>query len=131
MTLARMKRLESAVADGYLAPYDTWANRRAVYEFVRDIPRRPHGSTWQALAAMEKHLPTLSDRPALLVWGMRDWCFRPDCLERFSDAWPQAQVHRLADVGHWVVEDAPDESIALVKEFLESSSCREPSGTAE
>ena len=41
---------------------------------------------------------------------MRDWCFRPDCLERFEQAWPQAEVHRLADVGHWVVEDAPDEA---------------------
>ena len=50
--------------------------------------------------------------PACLIWGMRDWCFRPDCLERFVAAWPRAEVHRLADVGHWVVEDAPDESLA-------------------
>ena len=34
------KRLEPAVAAGYLAPYDSWANRRAVYGFVRDIPPR-------------------------------------------------------------------------------------------
>ncbi len=49
---------------------------------------------------------------------MRDWCFRPDCLERFVEAWPQAEVHRLADVGHWVVEDAPAETQGLVEEFL-------------
>jgi len=49
---------------------------------------------------------------------MRDWCFRPDCLERFVAVWPHAEVHRLADVGHWVVEDAPDESLAIVSAFL-------------
>ena len=46
---------------------------------------------------------------------MRDWCFRPDCLDRFVAAWPRAEVHRLADVGHWVVEDAPEESLAIVE----------------
>ena len=118
MTLARRQRLDAAVAAGYLAPYNSWASRRAVYGFVRDIPSGPRHPTWQTLARIEQRLPTLADRPALLVWGMRDWCFRPDCLERFRDAWPNAEVHRLADVGHWVVEDAPDESLALVERFI-------------
>jgi haloalkane dehalogenase len=76
---------------------------------------------------MEGQLPTFADRPALLIWGMRDWCFRPDCIDRFVEAWPEAEVHRLPDVGHWVVEDAPDESLALVEQFL-ASKCREPIG---
>jgi haloalkane dehalogenase len=118
MTLARKRRLEPAVAAGYLAPYDSWANRRGVYEFVRDIPRGPRHPTWKTLAEIERGLPTLADRPALLVWGMRDWCFRPDCLERFHAAWPRAEVHRLKDVGHWVVEDAAEESLAIVERFL-------------
>jgi haloalkane dehalogenase len=118
MTLARQARLDPAVAAGYFAPYDAWANRRAVYGFVKDIPSRASHPTWQTLADIESKLPTLADRPALLLWGMRDWCFRPDCLERFVTAWPQAEVHRIADVGHWVVEDAPEESITLMQNFL-------------
>jgi haloalkane dehalogenase len=121
MTLARKKHLDRPVASGYLAPYNTWANRRAVYDFVRDIPRSPSAPTWQTLAAIERELPTFADRPIELIWGMRDWCFRPDCLDRFLDAWPHAEVHRLADVGHWVVEDAPDESLEIVQHFLAST----------
>jgi hypothetical protein len=49
---------------------------------------------------------------------MRDWCFRPDCLARFQSAWPRAQVHPLPDVGHWVVEDAPDEAATVTESFL-------------
>jgi haloalkane dehalogenase len=118
MTLARRQRLEPEVAAGYLAPYDSWSNRHGVYGFVRDIPNSPHHPTWQTLAAIERRLPTFADRPISLIWGMRDWCFRPDCLDRFLEAWPHAEAHRLADVGHWVLEDAPDESLTLVNRFL-------------
>jgi cis-3-alkyl-4-acyloxetan-2-one decarboxylase len=129
MTLARRQRLEPAVASGYLAPYNSWANRRGVYGFVRDIPGRAADDTGQTLAAIERNLPSLADRPALLIWGMRDWCFRPDCLERFLEAWPHAEAHRLADVGHWVVEDAPEESLALVERFLATSAAKDVAGT--
>lgn len=134
MTLSRTSRLAPAVAAGYLAPYDSWANRRAVYGFVRDIPPprevRPIdgilpgmelGPTAGRLAVIEHELPSLADRPACLVWGMRDWCFRPDCLDRFAAAWPQAETHRLADVGHWVIEDAPEEALSIVTQFLAST----------
>ncbi len=130
MTLARKPHLESNVAAGYLAPYDTWQHRQGVYGFVRDIPsprsEKPvdtntqsgNDSTWATLTAMERGLPQLADRPICLIWGMRDWCFRSDCLDRFLEAWPQAESHRLADVGHWVVEDAPEEAQSIVASFL-------------
>jgi pimeloyl-ACP methyl ester carboxylesterase len=63
-------------------------------------------------------LPMFADRRIALIWGMRDWCFRPDCLDRFLEAWPQAEAHRLTDVGHWVVEDVPDVALVLLQKFL-------------
>jgi pimeloyl-ACP methyl ester carboxylesterase len=131
MTLARRPRLEPDVEAGYLAPYDSWANRRAVFGFVKDIPNPreplfpdlviepyPEDTTWGRLAVIEQGLHALADRPICLIWGMQDWCFRSDCLERFIEAWPRAEVHRLDDVGHWVVEDAPEEALAIVEGFL-------------
>lgn len=118
MTLARRKRLEAKIEAGYLAPYDSWGNRRAVYEFVRDIPASGRSKTARSLATIERGLPLFRTCPALLVWGMQDWCFRPECLERFVAVWPDAEVHRIADAGHWVVEDARDEVLSLVGDFL-------------
>jgi haloalkane dehalogenase len=122
MTLARRSRLEPEVEAGYLAPYDSWANRCAVYGFVKDIPDPKDSTdvTWVRLAAIEQELSSLAGRPICLVWGMRDWCFRPDCLDRFLEAWPNAEAHRLPDVGHWVLEDAPEESLSIVRNFLAS-----------
>jgi haloalkane dehalogenase len=135
MTLARLAKLDPEVEAGYLYPCHSWVNRQAVYGFVRDIPA-PRGaiptsfdeelasedSTFGALAVTEWALPKFADRPSCLIWGMQDWCFRPDCLQRFIEAWPRAEVHRLMDVGHWVVEDAPDDALNIVTQFLERTS---------
>ncbi|MCH8840387.1 MAG: alpha/beta fold hydrolase [Planctomycetes bacterium] len=118
MTLARVGRLDPRVESAYLAPYANWPQRAAVYQFVRDIPLSAAHPTWQTLAKIEAGLPRLAELPTLLVWGMRDWCFTPECLDRFCHYWPAAEVKRLADVGHWVLEDAPEEAQAAITDFL-------------
>jgi len=119
MTLSRSSGLDRKVAAGYLAPYDTWDHRRAVYEFVADIPQSPRHPTWPTLDGIERRLPELADKPTRLVWGMRDWCFTPEeCLRRFQSVWPDSEALELTGVGHWVVEDAPEESLARLREFL-------------
>ena len=118
MTLARTRRLPHDVSLGYLAPYADWTSRRAIYDFIADIPANPKHPTWQTLADIDARLSTLDQMPSLLVWGMRDWCFTPACLRRFTEVWPRAQVRELADGGHWVVEDASAETIATMSAFL-------------
>jgi pimeloyl-ACP methyl ester carboxylesterase len=118
MTLARTNPLPEQVATAYLAPYANWAERAAVYQFVRDIPLSASHPTWQTLGEIEAGLPSLAELPTLLLWGMRDWCFTPECLERFQHYWPAAEVMRLEDVGHWVLEDAPEDAEAAITEFL-------------
>jgi pimeloyl-ACP methyl ester carboxylesterase len=124
MTLARQRRLEPAVAEGYLAPYGSWERRAAVYQFVRDIPASAKHPTWDTLAAIESRLPELANMPAALIWGARDWCFTTQCLDRFAAVWPQAEVHRLEDGGHWVLEDAPDDALQIVETFLRRTESR-------
>ncbi|MCO6045884.1 alpha/beta fold hydrolase [Aeoliella sp. ICT_H6.2] len=126
MTLARRAALAPEVANGYLDTTRGWSNRRQTYEFVVDIPMKKSHPTWQTLDRIDRRLASLADRPAMLVWGMKDWCFRPDCLKRFKEAWPNAEVHRLDDVGHWVVEDAPEEALKLATEFLARTDSENP-----
>lgn len=119
MTVNRTK-LTPQIAGGYLAPYHNWQRRAAVYRFVKDIPLSPSHPTWQTLAAIESGLPSLADLPRLLIWGEQDWCFTTECLDKFIEIWPDAEVLRIADVGHWVVEDATKEVIESLDRFLSS-----------
>lgn len=119
MAVSHPKNLMADVRAGILAPYANWHDRVAIERFVQDIPLAPAHPSYAALSAIERGLPTLADRPTQLIWGMRDWCFTPWFLERFEQIFPAAEVHRLEDAGHWVVEDAPERIVPLVERFLE------------
>lgn len=114
--------LPADVAAGMLAPYDSWQNRSAIYGFVKDIPASPSHRTWSVLETIEARLPELADWPILMMWGMRDWCFRPKCLDRLNRAWPHAEVHRIENAGHYVVEDAAEQVGTTVAGFLQRTS---------
>jgi cis-3-alkyl-4-acyloxetan-2-one decarboxylase len=120
--VAKHDRMTPAVRAGYLAPYDTWANRAAVYRFVCDIPLRSNHPTYQTLLNIEKGLAQFKRHPVCLIWGMQDWCFSPEFLDRFLEIFPDAEVHRLADAAHYVVEDAYEQIIPILEKFMASSS---------
>jgi haloalkane dehalogenase len=112
-------RMTPAVKQGFLAPYDNWSHRVAIDRFVRDIPLTPRHPSYQMLAGIESRLHLLADRPTMLVWGMRDWCFTPHFLERFrNEFFPDAEVHEVADAGHYVVLDAQERIVVWFDEFL-------------
>ncbi|MEM7315829.1 MAG: alpha/beta fold hydrolase [Planctomycetota bacterium] len=110
--------LDRAVLDGLIAPYDTWANRVGIYHFVNDIPLSKTHLTYPVLERLEAFLPQLDSKPVQFIWGMKDWCFTPQCLDKFLEHIPSAAVHRIDDAGHWVIEDAPDDVIAVVAKFI-------------
>lgn len=118
MAVADRRRMTPEVRAGLLAPYDSWAHRRAIHRFVMDIPLSPRHPSYQTLSQIEARLPRLAQRPVQLIWGLRDWCFTPHFLERFLEFFPAAEVHRLADAGHYVVEDAHERIVPLVRQFL-------------
>lgn len=102
----------------YLCPYNSWANRRAVSEFVRDIPLHPSHPSWATLAAVEQGLGQLRRRPALILWGGRDFCFHDRFLARWRELLPDAEAERFEDAGHYILEDARDEVVPRITRFL-------------
>jgi cis-3-alkyl-4-acyloxetan-2-one decarboxylase len=121
MAIEKRERLTPAVRAGIAAPYDSWANRVAIDRFVRDIPMSPGRLSYETLKRIEEGLPRLADKPFQFIWGMRDWCFTPAFLEQFLELFPHAEVHRIEDAGHWVVEDAHELIVPLVEQFIAKS----------
>jgi cis-3-alkyl-4-acyloxetan-2-one decarboxylase len=109
------QRLDPIAGAGMIAPYDSWDHRVAIWKFVRDIPRHRSDPTWQLLDHIHTSLPSLAPMPVHLIWGMRDWCFRPECLTRLQQAWPHASTTAIEDAGHYVIEDARDEVIEAIQ----------------
>ncbi len=124
MAVHKPERMTRQVRAGLLAPYDSWEHRVAIDRFVADIPDGPRHPTWQVLEDIERRLASLADRPVQMIWGMRDWCFRPACLDLLLQIFPAAEVQRLADASHYVIEDAYEQIIPLVEAFLNAHPVR-------
>jgi len=122
MAVCHHDRMAAEVRAGFLAPYDEWSNREAIYRFVQDIPLSPGHPSYDTLKTIENGLPKLASHPWLLLWGMRDWCFTPRFLERFKHFVPAAEVVTFADAGHYVVEDAHERITPAIEDFLERHS---------
>jgi len=121
MAVCHHERMTPAVRAGLLAPYDSWQHREAIYRFVADIPLSPEHPSYRTLLGIEERLDRLKDQPWMFVWGMQDWCFTPHFLERFLTLFPHAEVHRLTDAGHYVVEDAHERIVPILNGFLQKN----------
>lgn len=122
MTTHKAGGLTTDEKAGYIAPYDNWANRIAVYKFVMDIPRTENHPSYKTAVWLEESMPQFADRPALLVWGMQDWCFRAECIDRLVGMLPDAEVVKIGDAGHYVNEDATEQVVDAIGDFLQRTS---------
>jgi pimeloyl-ACP methyl ester carboxylesterase len=112
--------LSRQLRDAYCAPYHDWQSRIAILRFVQDIPLGPDDPSYALVEQVAHSLPLFRRTPALICWGDRDFVFTPEVLARWQREWPQAQIHRFADCGHYLLEDAGEEVQALVRGFLQA-----------
>ena len=102
----------------YQAPYDSWENRIATLRFVQDIPLEPGDRAYQLVQSVQDGLARFADRPILIGWGERDFVFDKHFLAEWQRRFPAAFVHRFPDAGHYVLEDAADELLPVIRSFL-------------
>jgi haloalkane dehalogenase len=112
------KKLSKTLRDAYCAPYDSWSDRIATLRFVQDIPLRQGESGYDIVSHTADQLKVFSDRPVLICWGDRDFVFDHHFLAVWENIYPNAEVHRFADCGHYILEDASEEILPLVRRFL-------------
>ncbi len=108
------------VAAAYLAPYDNWSHRRAIKKFVFDIPLKAGDSAYQTVDHVDKTIGQFSATPMLVCWGLKDFVFDHHFLKEWETRFPDAEFHRFDDVGHYILEDAPEDVIPLVQQFLQA-----------
>jgi haloalkane dehalogenase len=103
---------------GLLFPYGNWADRIATLRFVQDIPMGPSHPSHAALKQIDDGLAGLAEHPMLLCWGNDDFCFTPAFRAEWERRFPDATSIHWDDVGHYVMEDAPERLLAAMDAFL-------------
>lgn len=120
----RRRKLTRAEMQAYRAPF---ADRPR--QAMHLLPKAILGSRdW--LATLERGLRKFAG-PVHLIWPDADIAFRHNELLRWQALLPQASVTLLANCGHYLWEDAPDEALAALLTALSHSSRAEPAPTED
>lgn len=96
-------------------PFPTVESRLHLTVFPREIiTARPF------LTEVEKRLPDIADRPALLLLADEDKIFRRRKLERWESIFENHRTHILEGAGHYWQDDAGDEAVQVIRDWWES-----------
>jgi haloalkane dehalogenase len=107
------RRPSAAVMAHYRDVQPSAAARLGVAEMPKQIlAARP------LLARLAREVPAkLGAKPALLVWGMKDFAFRPGpMIPRMRTTFPDHILVELPNAKHFIQEDAPDQIAAAIIE---------------
>lgn len=118
--LVHPERLGEREREAYLATHPTWASRTPILVFPREIPSGPEGRVSDFLAGIHSQLvPAFADKPVFIAWPMKDIAFTPDMLDKlWLRDFPEADVMRIDDAGHYIQEDAHEQVIPPLLDFL-------------
>jgi haloalkane dehalogenase len=116
--IAFKKPVSSEVRKAYTGPYDSPANRIATLRFVQDIPLDKNDPGFDILLNTAEHLGQFKGFPCLIAWGERDFVFDQPFLDTWLKTYPEAEVLRLADCGHYILEDGGPALVDAIKEFI-------------
>jgi pimeloyl-ACP methyl ester carboxylesterase len=112
------KPVSPEVRAAFTGPYDSPANRIATLRFVQDIPLSEKDPGFDILLDTAEHLGKFSDLPCLLAWGEKDFVFDQPFLNTWLKVYPQAEVIRLPDCGHYVLEDGGQALLERITQFI-------------
>jgi pimeloyl-ACP methyl ester carboxylesterase len=112
------KGLSKDVKAGLIAPYNCWKNRIATLKFVQDIHLSENNPSYRVIKQLDNNLKSFLNIPMLICWGEHDFVFDSDYLDEWIRRFPGAEVHRFAEAGHYVLEDASEKIIPIVDRFL-------------
>jgi haloalkane dehalogenase len=110
------RRLPPRVLAQYMAPW-----RDPVRRAAAAIGPRQLVAASEYLTEVASGLPRLADRPALIVWGLRDFAFQEPMRKRFEAAFPVHRTVLLDDASHFLQEDAGERIADEIKIFVSAT----------
>lgn len=110
-------KLSRKLREAYCSPYQAPEDRVATLRFVQDIPLKSDDSGYKIVSEVQANLKQFANLPILICWGEKDFVFDTHFLDEWLKYFPEAEVHRFSDCGHYILEDAPEVK-QIIYQFL-------------
>jgi haloalkane dehalogenase len=97
----------------YTKPFSGPRQRNGVLAFAKSLLS---DQDWFEKLWNEKG--AISNKPVLLIWGMKDPVITPHNLEKFESGFQNSQTIRLESSGHFPQEEEPEKVIEEISNFM-------------
>jgi len=114
----KRKPMAKEIRKAYVAPFNSWKNRISTLRFIQDIPLKAGDRNYQLVSDIADNLEKFKPLPMLISWGLKDFVFDKHFLNEWQQRFPEAKVHAYDDCGHYILEDASEEVVPLITDFL-------------
>jgi haloalkane dehalogenase len=105
--------LDKKLLSQYTKPFARISSRSGPLAFARSLL---HDQKW--FGELWEKRESISDKPILLVWGMKDKVLKPAMLDRFVAGFVGAKVVKLDTCGHFPQEEQPQKVIEALQGFI-------------
>lgn len=107
------RKLTPALHRHYLNALPTPSDRHGTWVLARELLG---SSEWYQ--SLWERRECLKELPTLILWGLKDFAFRPQELERLRQCFPHAHAHTFEQAGHFLQDEEPEAVLAEICEFL-------------
>lgn len=122
----RQERLTPTVRAAYLAPHPTWSTRTGILAFARAFPATPEGEVAELHGQIQRGLGALATLPVFIAWAAKDDICTGATLALWQRDFPHAELLRLPEAGHFLQEDAHEQVVPALLDFLARGPARTP-----
>ena len=105
----------------YTAPFPDKESCIGAMAFPKDIPKGDKHPSSKIMQEIRDNLTLLTDKFKIMIWGMKDKIFPPKIIEVWDRIYPGIKVYKIEQAGHFLQEDAPDQIVEIIKQFLKEN----------
>jgi len=110
----------------YTAPFPDRASCRGAMAFPLDIPVGKNHPSAPFMHSILERRNLLREKSKIIIWGLKDPVFPKAILDWWIQAYPRIEVHELPEASHFLQEDAPDEIVRIIQQFLSKTGFKLP-----
>lgn len=106
----------------YGAPFPTKEEAIGAYSWPVEAHSGSFADYVMEGIGLDGGIDALRAKPAMLAEGVQDHAILPAlAIANFRAMWPEAPVVELPGAGHYVQEDAPQALVALIRQFVQTT----------
>lgn len=109
-------KMSKQIRHQYTKPFANKTQRNGTIAFAMSLL---HDQDWFEQLWNQRH--TLSSKPVLFIWGMKDPVIKPQHLGKFQLGFPNSTTVRLETSGHFPQEEQPEAVTNAILTFLEET----------